>query len=137
MRSKSKKKWTYTFLPSGHYYHVIYTSLQDSHDLRDPRSRQSRRKNKVKSALYSNFCRCFNPRSFAVQNSAFSAVSPTPIPIFRTGKRWPPKTISRGKSASREDWGPHRKIQCVIREFSAMVSQHFFTYLNKTFIKIT
>ena len=52
---RAKKKWTYTFLPYGHYYHVIYTSLQDSHDLRDPRSR--RWKNQVKSALYSNFWR--------------------------------------------------------------------------------
>ena len=56
---KEQKKWTYTFFPYGHYYHVIYTSLQDSHDPEGPRSR--RRKNQVKSALYSNFWRFHYP----------------------------------------------------------------------------
>ena len=38
---------------------MIYTSLQDSHDPEGPRSR--RRKNQVKSALYSNFWRFHYP----------------------------------------------------------------------------
>ena len=43
-------------------------------------------------------------------------------------RRWPLlKTISRGKSASREDWGPHRKTLFVIQEFFAMVSPSFLS----------
>ena len=109
--SKSKKKWTYTFFPCGHYYHVIYTSLQDSHDPEGPRSR--RRKNQVKSALYSNFWRC---------NCCLANAN------GKNRRRWPLlKTISRGKSASREDWGPHRKTLFVIQEFFAMVSPSFLS----------
>ena len=110
---RAKKKWTYTFFPHGHYYHVIYTSLQDSHDPEGPRSR--RRKNQVKSALYSNFWRC---------NCCLANAN------GKNRRRWPLlKTISRGKSASREDWGPHRKTLSAIQEFFAMVrSPSFFSW---------